>query len=105
MPYQIHRLNFGSVHIDESMRLRGTPPGNKISVPAQGFLLSGPAGPILVDAGYRDPSVLGAGGEVAAPPRQQVICLPERRLGGLPAGDRPLPTVAEYDDLLGKASS
>lgn len=65
MPYQIHRLNFGSVHIDESMRLRGNPPGNKISVPAQGFLLSGPAGPILVDAGYRDPSVLGAGGEIA----------------------------------------
>lgn len=64
MPYLIRRLNFGSVHIDESMRMRGTAPGNKISVPAQGFLLSGPAGPILIDAGYRDPSVLGAGGEV-----------------------------------------
>ncbi|MFB9691181.1 MBL fold metallo-hydrolase [Amycolatopsis plumensis] len=57
-------MNFGSVFIDESMRLRGIQPGNRIAVPAQGFLLVGPHGPILVDAGYRDPSVLGAGGEI-----------------------------------------
>ena len=63
--YQIHRLNFGSVRIDESMRVRGTPPGRLIEVPAQGFLITGPAGPILVDAGYRDPSVLGTGGTIA----------------------------------------
>lgn len=62
--YEIHRLNFGSVTIDASMRLRGTPPGRLIDVPAQGFLLVGPAGPILVDAGYRDPSVLGMGGTI-----------------------------------------
>ncbi|MDQ0376175.1 N-acyl homoserine lactonase family protein [Amycolatopsis thermophila] len=65
MTYRIHRLNFGSVVIDESMRLRGIAPGHRIAVPAQGFLLEGEAGPILVDAGYRDPSVLGAGGEIA----------------------------------------
>jgi glyoxylase-like metal-dependent hydrolase (beta-lactamase superfamily II) len=63
--YKIHRLNFGSVFIDESMRLRGVLPGHRIAVPAQGFLLFGDAGPVLVDAGYRDPSVLGAGGETA----------------------------------------
>jgi glyoxylase-like metal-dependent hydrolase (beta-lactamase superfamily II) len=62
--YEIWRLNFGSVTIDESMRLRGILPGHLIDVPAQGFLLRGPAGPILVDAGYRDPSVLGMGGHV-----------------------------------------
>lgn len=67
--YAIKRLNFGSVIIDESMRLRGIPPGNRIEVPAQGFLLVGPGAPILVDAGYRDPDVLGAGGTVA--PGQQ----------------------------------
>jgi glyoxylase-like metal-dependent hydrolase (beta-lactamase superfamily II) len=63
--YVIHRLTFGSVRIDASMRLRGTPPGRLIDVPAQGFLLLGPGGPILVDAGYRDLSVLGLGGTVA----------------------------------------
>jgi N-acyl homoserine lactone hydrolase len=62
--YEIRRLTFGTVTIDASMRLRGVPPGNRIDVPAQGFLLLGPAGPILVDAGYRDPSVLGMGGTV-----------------------------------------
>ena len=41
----------------------------------------------------------------AAPGRQQVISLTERRLADLPAGDRPLPSVAVYDDQLGKASS
>ncbi|SFW67414.1 MBL fold metallo-hydrolase [Amycolatopsis australiensis] len=64
MTFEIHRLNFGSVFIDESMRLRGIPPGHRIAVPAQGFLLFGAGGPVLVDAGYRDPSVLGAGGEI-----------------------------------------
>jgi Zn-dependent hydrolases, including glyoxylases len=63
--YEIHRLNFGSVRIDAAMRVRGTAPGRIIEVPAQGFLLMGPDGPILVDAGYRDPSVLGMGGTVA----------------------------------------
>ena len=38
-------------------------------------------------------------------PRQQVISLTQRRQAGLPADDRPLPSVAVYDDLLGKASS
>ncbi|WP_395105079.1 N-acyl homoserine lactonase family protein [Actinomadura sp. SCN-SB] len=65
MEYEIRRLNFGSVRIDAAMRLRGLEPGNIIEVPAQGFLLFGPGGPILVDAGYRDPSVLGMGGTVA----------------------------------------
>jgi hypothetical protein len=37
--------------------------------------------------------------------RQQVISLTQRRQAGLPADDRPLPSVAVYDDLLGKASS
>jgi N-acyl homoserine lactone hydrolase len=62
--YDIRRLNFGSVTIDESMRLRGVLPGHIIDVPAQGFLILGGSAPILVDAGYRDPSVLGAGGTV-----------------------------------------
>jgi N-acyl homoserine lactone hydrolase len=62
--YEIHRLTFGTVTIDASMRVRGTAPGRLIDVPAQGFLILGPAGPVLVDAGYRDPSVLGMGGTV-----------------------------------------
>jgi glyoxylase-like metal-dependent hydrolase (beta-lactamase superfamily II) len=62
--YEIRRLNFGSVTIDESMRLRGIAPGHVIDVPAQGFLVLGGPGPILVDAGYRDTAVLGAGGHV-----------------------------------------
>jgi N-acyl homoserine lactone hydrolase len=61
---EIHRLTFGTVTIDAAMRVRGTPPGRLVDVPAQGFLVMGPAGPILVDAGYRDPSVLGMGGTV-----------------------------------------
>jgi N-acyl homoserine lactone hydrolase len=65
MQYEIRRLNFGSVAIDESMRLRGIVPGNAIEVPAQGLLILGGPKPVLVDAGYRDPSVLGAGGHVA----------------------------------------
>jgi hypothetical protein len=36
---------------------------------------------------------------------RQVISLPERRRAAGPADDRPLPSVAIYDDLLGKASS
>jgi hypothetical protein len=36
---------------------------------------------------------------------RQVISLPGRHLAGLPADDRPLPSVAAYDDLPGKASS
>jgi N-acyl homoserine lactone hydrolase len=62
--HEIHRLTFGTVTIDAAMRVRGTPPGRLVDVPAQGFLVMGPAGPILVDAGYRDPSVLGMGGTV-----------------------------------------
>ena len=41
----------------------------------------------------------------ATPRRQQVVSLTERRLTDLPGDDRPLPSVAAYDDLLGKASS
>jgi hypothetical protein len=38
-------------------------------------------------------------------PGRQVVSLTGRRLAGLPGDDRPLPSVAVYDDLLGKASS
>ena len=41
----------------------------------------------------------------ASPRQQQVVSLTERRLAELPGDDRPLPSVAAYDDLLGKASS
>jgi hypothetical protein len=41
----------------------------------------------------------------ATPHARQVINLPGRHLAGLPADDRPLPSVVIYDDLLGKASS
>ena len=41
----------------------------------------------------------------ALSPSRQVISLTQRRHAGLPADDRPLPSVAVYDDLLGKASS
>jgi N-acyl homoserine lactone hydrolase len=64
-PFTVTRLTFGSVRIDASMRVRGTPPGTPVDVPAQGFLILGGDAPVLVDAGYRDPSVLGAGGRVA----------------------------------------
>jgi len=63
--YEIKRLTFGTVTIDRSMQVRGTAPGQLIDVPAQGFLLLGDGPPVLVDAGYRDPSVLGAGGTIA----------------------------------------
>jgi transposase len=43
--------------------------------------------------------------ESANPASRQVISLPGQRLAGLPAGDRPPPSLAVYDDLLGKASS
>src|SRR3954454_22593699 len=66
MTYQIHRLNFGSVIIDASMQVRGRAPGTLVAVPAQGYLIVGGPAPILVDAGYRDPSVLGNGGEIAS---------------------------------------
>lgn len=66
MSYQIHRLNFGSVIIDASMQVRGRAPGTIVAVPAQGYLIVGGPAPILVDAGYRDPSVLGSGGEIAS---------------------------------------
>jgi transposase len=46
---------------------------------------------------------------VEATPRcsssRQVVSLDERRLAELPADSRPLPSVAAYDELLGKASS
>lgn len=64
MHYKIHRLNFGSVVIDASMQVRGRAPGTIVAVPAQGYLIVGGAAPVLVDAGYRDPSVLGSGGEI-----------------------------------------
>jgi hypothetical protein len=40
-----------------------------------------------------------------APHGRDVISLTQRRLAGLPGDERPLPSVAAYDDLLGKASS
>lgn len=64
MSYQVHRLNFGSVFIDASMQVRGRAPGTTVAVPAQGYLIVGGDAPVLVDAGYRDPSVLGSGGVV-----------------------------------------
>lgn len=60
----IHRLNFGSVIIDAAMQVRGRAPGTQVAVPAQGYLIVGCGAPILVDAGYRDPAALGAGGTV-----------------------------------------
>jgi hypothetical protein len=39
------------------------------------------------------------------PRREQVISLAGRRPAELPGGGRPLPSVAAYHDLLGKASS
>jgi transposase len=41
----------------------------------------------------------------ALSPSRQVISLTQRRHAGVPADDRPLPSVAVYDDLLGTASS
>jgi hypothetical protein len=41
----------------------------------------------------------------ATPRRQLIVSLTERRLAELPGDERPLPSVAVYDDLLGKASS
>ena len=64
MSYQIRRLNFGAVTIDAAMKVRGILPGTRVDVPAQGYLILGDAGPVLVDAGYRDPAVLGLGGHV-----------------------------------------
>jgi len=58
----IHRLDFGSVRVDASMLVRGRAPGLEVEVPAQGYLITGDHSPILVDAGYRDLSVLGNGG-------------------------------------------
>ena len=43
--------------------------------------------------------------EAISPRHQRVVSLVERRLAGLPNDDRPLPSVAAYDDLLGTASS
>jgi glyoxylase-like metal-dependent hydrolase (beta-lactamase superfamily II) len=65
MNYETHRLNFGSVIIDASQQVRGGAAGTTVAVPAQGYLIVGGRVPVLVDAGYRDPSVLGRGGEVA----------------------------------------
>lgn len=45
------------------------------------------------------------GDAVVPPRRERVVSLTERRLADLPADDRPLSSVAAYDDLLGKASS
>lgn len=60
----IHRLDFGSVRVDASMLVRGRAPGVDVEVAAQGYLITGDHSPILVDAGYRDPSVLGNGGTI-----------------------------------------
>lgn len=46
----------------------------------------------------------GAGATPAETPRH-VVSLAERRSDGLPEDERPLPSVAAYDDLLSKASS
>ena len=44
--------------------------------------------------------------ELVAPTRRErVVSLTERRLAELPGDDRPLPSVAAYDELLGNASS
>ncbi len=62
--HEIHRLDFGSVRVDAAMLVRGRPPGSMVDVPAQGYLVTGDHAPILVDAGYRDPAVLGSGGHI-----------------------------------------
>lgn len=46
----------------------------------------------------------GSAGPATAPPGH-VISLAGRRPAGLPADDRPAPSVSAYDDLLGKATS
>ena len=60
----IHRLDFGSVRVDAAMLVRGRAPGTQVEVPAQGYLITGDHPPVLVDAGYRDLTVLGNGGTV-----------------------------------------
>jgi glyoxylase-like metal-dependent hydrolase (beta-lactamase superfamily II) len=59
MVLKIEILNLGDVVLDSSLMVLNRAPGTPVQVPTWGYLIFGGAdGPILVDTGYRDPSVL-----------------------------------------------
>jgi glyoxylase-like metal-dependent hydrolase (beta-lactamase superfamily II) len=59
MALKIDILNFGDVLLDSSLLVRDSRPGSVVQVPTYGYLITGSSeGPLLVDTGYRDPSVL-----------------------------------------------
>jgi glyoxylase-like metal-dependent hydrolase (beta-lactamase superfamily II) len=59
MALKIEKLSLGEVVLDSSLVVLYSTPGNPVQVPTWGYLiLGGEEGPMLVDTGYRDPSVL-----------------------------------------------
>jgi glyoxylase-like metal-dependent hydrolase (beta-lactamase superfamily II) len=59
MGLTIELLHLGDVQIDSSLLVLNNPPGSKVRVPNWAYLiLGGNEGPVLVDTGFHDPTVL-----------------------------------------------
>lgn len=58
MSLTIEVLNLGDIEGDRSFTVGGTPPGTRMTVPANAFLVLGGESPVLVDAGTRSAAVL-----------------------------------------------
>jgi glyoxylase-like metal-dependent hydrolase (beta-lactamase superfamily II) len=59
MSLTIEILNLGSVQIDSSFLILNDPPGTKIIVPTWAYLIQGSSeGPILVDTGFRNTTIM-----------------------------------------------
>lgn len=58
MRYEIKLLDLGEVELDGSRTVITRPPGIAVRVPVFGFLITGGAEAVLVDTGFRHPSIV-----------------------------------------------
>jgi glyoxylase-like metal-dependent hydrolase (beta-lactamase superfamily II) len=83
----IHPLLLGEVEVDHTFLAWASDPGKRQWIPTTGYLVLGGDGPILVDAGFRDPAAFTAASGVPArrTPEQELV--PQLAAHGLEPGD------------------
>jgi glyoxylase-like metal-dependent hydrolase (beta-lactamase superfamily II) len=73
MSLTVHTLNLGDIGGDRAFLVRGVPPGEGVTVPANAFLILGGEVPVLVDTGARSDEVISALGMVPSQDPEQTL--------------------------------
>lgn len=86
MSLTVHTLNLGDIGGDRAFLVRGVPPGEGVTVPANAFLVLGGEVPVLVDSGTRSDEAIAALGMVPSGDPEQTLQA-QLALHGLEPGD------------------